>query len=138
MEEDNSFEDKIGQFDDVDDLDLTALIEKGRDALITRIIEYYDVDEEKKKKARVYITPISHGDWSDASRAATKTKSRKDLEELVCSLCLLKKDGSHHNLSDIQDSPKGVITAAYEQIKYISAIFSDPFEEKFLDRLSNS
>lgn len=137
-EEDKSFEDKIGQFEDIDDLDLSALIEKGRDALIINIIEYYDIDAQKKKKAKVHITPISHGDWSDASRAATKNKSRKDLEELVCALCWLKPDGTLHELSEIKEAPKGVVTSTYEKIKYISGIFSDPFEEKFLDRLSNS
>ncbi|MGB9979373.1 hypothetical protein [Methanobacterium sp.] len=136
--EDNSFEEKIGQFEDVDDLDLGALIEKGRDALITEIVEYYDVDEQKKMRGRIYIAPISHGDWRDASSAATKNKSKRDLEELVCAKCWLKKDGSLHNLSEIQEGQKGLITAVYEKIKYISGIFSDPFEEKFLDRLSNS
>jgi hypothetical protein len=88
-------------------------------------------------KGRAYIKPISHGDWVDSGKSAQKNKNI-DLEELVCAKCWLDKHSLAHDMSKIKEAPKGLVTAVYEEIKYVSGIFKDPFEEKFIERLAKN
>lgn len=126
----------IGEFEDINDFELEALIVEGKEAMIEDEIELYVPETRKTKRMRIYLQPISHSEWSAAVRSTGK-KSNKDLEEIVCSKCWLDKDGMPIPLSKIKAMQKGVVTQVYEKIKLISGQLSDPFEEKYLSKLTD-
>lgn len=129
--------DEMTEEEIIDEFDLEALIVEGKDANIIEEIEFFNIKSQKKARMKVNIRPISRGKWSEFVRASTKKKSTKELEELVCAECWLDPDGMPIELSKIRKMQKGAVTAVYEKIKYISGIFNDPFEEKFIDKLAN-
>jgi len=126
----------IESFDDVDEFDLESLIVEGKEDIFEDLIEVYNPSTKQTRKMRIYIKPISHYEWSKAAKATGK-KSDKDLEELVCAKCLVKKEGMPVELSKIKGMQKGVITQIYEKIKIISGQITDPFEEKYLDKITD-
>ena len=126
----------IENFDDIEELDLEALIVEGKDAIIDDVVEIYNVKTKAVEKRRIHIRPISHDEWSKAVRATGKN-SKKDLEEIVCAKSWLDKDGMPYELSKIKGAPKGLVTQTYEKIKLISGQLTDPFEEKYLNKLTD-
>nr|WP_319372452.1 hypothetical protein [uncultured Methanobacterium sp.] len=126
----------IESFEDIDDLDLEALIVEGKEAVIDDVIEIYNIKTKSVEKRRIHIRPIPHDEWSKAVRATGKN-SKKDLEQIVCAHCWLQKDGMPYELSKIKEAPKGIVTQVYEKIKLISGQLKDPFEEKYLDKLTD-
>lgn len=126
----------IENFDDIDDLDLEALIVEGKEAVIEDTIEIYNIKTKSVEKRRIHIRPIPHDEWTKAVRATGKN-SQKDLEQIVCAHCWLRKDGMPYELSKIKEAPKGIVTQVYEKIKLISGQLKDPFEEKYLDKLTD-
>lgn len=125
----------IEDLGDVDDLDLEALIVEGSEAIIEDVIEIYNPKTKSVEKRRIYMRPIPHDEWSKAVRATGKN-SKKDLEQIVCAKCWLRSDGMPYEVTTIKKAPKGVVTQVYEKIKVISGQLKDPFEEKYLDKLT--
>lgn len=126
----------IENFDDISDFDLEALIVEGKKTRFEDEIELYNPKTKKTERMRIHIKPISHAEWSGAARSTGKN-SQKDLEELVCAKCWLMPDGMPIELSKIKGMQKGVVTQVYEKIKIISGQLTDPFEEKYLDKITN-
>jgi|GEM_PF-3625860 len=126
----------IESFEDIDDLDLEALIVEGKEAIIEDVIEIYNIKTKSVEKRRIYLRPIPHDEWSKAVRSTGKN-SKKDLEEIVCAKSWLDKDGMPYEISKIKKAPKGVVTQVYEKIKLISGQLTDPFEEKYLNKLTD-
>lgn len=126
----------IENFDDIDDLDLEALIVEGKEAIIEDTIEIYNLKTKSVEKRRIYLRPIPHVEWSQAIRSTGKN-SQKDLEEIVCAKSWLDKDGMPYPISKIKEAPKGIVTQVYEKIKLISGQLNDPFEEKYLNKITD-
>jgi hypothetical protein len=126
----------IKEFDDIDEFDLEALIVEGKETIIEDEVEIYIPQTKKTKKMRIYLQPISHSEWSKAVRSTGKN-SNKDLEEIICSKCWVGKDGMPLPLSKIKDMQKGIVTQVYEKIKLISGQLNDPFEEKYLNKITD-
>lgn len=126
----------IESFEDIDEFDLEALIVEGKETVIEDEIELYIPSTKETKKMRIYIQPISHGEWSKAVRSTGKN-SKKDLEEMVCAKSWVDKGGMPIEISKIKAMQKGVVTQVYEKIKLISGQLTDPFEEKYLNKLTD-
>lgn len=126
----------IESFDDIEELDLEALIVEGKEAVIDDVVEIYDIKTKSVQKRRIHIRPIPHDEWSKAVRKTGKN-SKKDLEQIICSQSWLNKDGMPYELSKIKGSPKGLVTQVYEKIKIVSGQLTDPFEEKYLDKITD-
>lgn len=121
---------------DLDDFDLEALIVEGKDTIIEDEIELYNPETKETRRMRVFIKPISHSEWSQSVRSTGKN-SKKDLEEIICSKAWLTPDGMPIELSKIKSMQKGVVTQVYEKIKIVSGQLTDPFEEKYLEKLTD-
>lgn len=126
----------IESFEDIDDFNLEALIVEGKETVIEDEIELYNPETKETKKMRVYLRPVSHAEWSQSVRSTGKN-SKKDLEEIICSKAWLTPDGMPIELSKIKAMQKGVVTQVYEKIKIISGQLTDPFEEKYLEKITD-
>lgn len=126
----------IESFDDIDDFNLEALIVEGKETVIEDEIELYNPQTKETKKMRVYLRPVSHSEWSQSVRSTGKN-SKKDLEEIICSKAWLTPEGMPIELSKIKAMQKGVVTQIYEKIKIISGQLTDPFEEKYLNKITD-
>jgi len=126
----------IESFEDIDDFDLEALIVEGKETIIEDEIELYIPEKKATKRMKVYLRPVSHSEWSTSVRSTGKN-SKKDLEEIICSKAWLDKEGMPIPLSKIKDMQKGVVTQVYEKIKLISGQLTDPFEEKYLEKITD-
>lgn len=126
----------IESFDDIDDFNLEALIVEGKDTVIEDEIELYNPQTKKIRRMRVYMRPISHSEWSKAVRSTGKN-SKKDLEEMICAKSWVDQEGMPIEISKIKAMQKGVVTQVYEKIKIISGQLTDPFEEKYLEKITD-
>lgn len=126
----------IQEFDDINDFDLEALIVEGKETIIEDEIELYNPENKETRRMRIFLRPISHSEWSTAVRSTGKN-SNKDLEEIICSKAWLTPEGMPIELSKIKDMQKGVVTQVYEKIKIISGQLTDPFEEKYLNKITD-
>ena len=126
----------VEEEEEISDFNLEALIVEGTDAIIERKIEYFDTDAQKTRKMKIYVQPLAHAEWERMARLTGK-KSKKSIEELVCSKGLVEPDGMEIPLSAIRRMQKGVVSSAYEEIKIVSGQTNDRFEEKFIEKISD-
>ena len=116
--------------------DLEKLLLEGKDAILTREIEFFDTDDGKKKKMEVYIKPLSRGERGQIDRAVAKKNTTKNIVELICAFCwCMDKKGAPMDLSIIREMPDGVAKSVSEEIKFISGDFKDRFEDKAIDKI---
>jgi len=121
------------------DFDLEKLILEGKDAVMEREIEFFDMEDSKKKKMKVYVKPLSRGDRGDIDKAIADNKNKKgkkNIIDLICALGLCySKNGEGVGLSEIRALPDGVAKSIADEIKFISGEFTDRFEDKAIQQL---
>lgn len=119
----------------INEFDINALIVEGTDAIIERNVSYYDVNNKKEQKMRVYVRPLSHSNWNSIAQKVSKNDNIS-FAERVCADGWCDPQGIVLDLSDIRKVQNGVVIAVFEEIKIVSGQFEDRTEEKFLDKLA--
>ena len=115
---------------------LEKLILEGKDAILTRDIEFFDTEDGKKKKMEVYIKPLSRGDRGDIDRAIARKNNNKNIVDIICSKSwVMDEKGTAIDISIIRDMPDGVAKSVADEIKFISGEFVDRFEDKAIDKI---
>ena len=117
------------------DFDLETLTLEGKDAVIERTIEFYDIRDNKKKKMRINVRPLTKKEKTEIERRLGKKNSKLNLEELLCEKGLLDKDGMRYDINQIRKLPSGVVANIAQEIRYISGEFTDRFEDKAITEL---
>lgn len=117
------------------DFDLETLTLEGKDAVIERTIEFYDIRDNKKKKMRINVRPLTKKEKTEIERRLGKKNSKLNLEELLCEKGLLDKDGMRYDINQIRKLPSGVVANIAQEIRYISGEFTDRFEDKAISTL---
>jgi hypothetical protein len=121
--------------EEVDEFDLNDLIIKGDEAVQKRKVDFFDLKSGKIKRMPIYVKPITHDTWEQIARSVTK-KNGKSIEQLICATSLVEADGMEIPISTIKKMQKGFVAAAYEEIKIVSGITKDVFQEKMLEQMS--
>jgi hypothetical protein len=147
-ENSDDVEDEIPEVDIFEEFELEALILEGKDALIDRSIVFFSVEDQRKKKMPITISPISKKVRGQIVRKVQSKNNRSTVEELTLLECLYKndkpmkdvkvtlKDGKTlEGIELIRAMPDGVVDSIYEEVKQISSLFTDRFEDKAIDKV---
>ena len=109
---------------------------EGKDAVLIRNIEFFDLEDGKKKKMPVYLKPLSRGDRGAIDRAIAKKDNNKNLIDLICALgmCMDEK-GKPIDISVIREMEDGFVKSVADEIKFISGEFTDRWEDKAIQQV---
>ena len=120
----------------LNEFDITALLVDPQ-AVIERSIKYFDVKTQKPAKMKVYLRPINHSIWNMVNQKVSKNP-RSNVEEIIAEKGWCSgPDGIALDEDTIRQVQKGVVSAVYEELKFVSGYFEDRMEEKFLERVAN-
>ena len=100
--------------------DLKSLVLDGKDAVIDREIEIFDIEELVKKIYPVKVMPITSKDRTDIEKAIQKKNSKYSMNQLLCLKGALDEDGMRLDISVIKSLPIGTVEAIADQIRFVS------------------
>lgn len=121
--------------------DFERLISEGKDAIIEREIEFFDIKTKTKMKMPVFVKPITRAQRNIIERKISdnKRKVSANLTELLCEYGWVQnKDGVKFDPDDIRKVPDGVTESVADEIKYISGGFIDRWQDAALDKVFGS
>ena len=123
------------------DFDFERLITEGKDAIIEREIEFFDIETQKKMKMKVFVKPITRAERSIIERKISdkKRKIAAVLTELLCEYGWVRnKEGIRFGIEDIRKAPDGVANSVANEINFISGQFTDRWQDAAIDKVFGS
>jgi hypothetical protein len=140
-EENSIFDpDESEELEVLPDFDMEKLILDGKDAVLRREVEFFDLTDSKKKRMPVYVKPLSRGERGaidkEIARKVKGKSSNKNVIDMICAFgFVMNEKGTPFNISVIREMPDGFVKNVSEEIKFISGDFKDRFEDKAIDKI---
>lgn len=123
--------------DDILDFNLEELIVEGKNAVIERVIEFFNIETHKIQKMRIYVTPLPYSEIQSMERAIARDKKKiKDIRMMACTKAWVEPDGMPIEQSKIRQMAEGIPKAVYEEIKIVSGRIHDASEDKLIEKMA--
>lgn len=140
IEENEDIEETEKEDTSIHDFDLELLIVEGKNAIVEREVDFFNVKKNQQEKMTFRMKPVPHVDWVKAEGAMSKNKNKKTVRDFIgkiVALSLLNSDDEPIPISIIRKLPGGTLKNLFEQVKIISGQFTDRTEDKLLEKIAN-
>lgn len=122
----------------VRDFDLEMLIVDGKDAVLEREIDFFNLETKQQEKMSVKLKPIPHKEWIKAEAILQNKRNKKEVKDFkgfLIAQSWVDNQEKEIPISTIRKLGDGTINSLYEEIKIISSHFQDRTEDKLLDKI---
>ena len=124
----------------IHDFDLELLIVEGKDAIVERDVDFFNVKENQQETMTFRMKPVPHAEWVKAEGAMSKNKNKKTVRDFIGKIIansLVDVNDESVPISIIRKLPGGTLKNLFEEAKIISGQFTDRTEDKLLEKIAN-